>query len=322
MFVDEATIYLKAGDGGKGCISFYQDKFSRFKKADGGNGGRGGDIIFEANSNIATLLDFQYRQHFEGDRGGHAGSNKKQGASGQPYIIKVPPGTLIYDTQTGLLMRDLTKAGEKVIVCLGGAGGLGNASGREDITAKSGEEKKIRLELKLIADLGLIGYPNAGKSSLISKISDAHPKIASYPFTTKSPILGVIKLDSEHTVIVADIPGLIKGAHQGRGLGLNFLRHIERTKFLLHIIDLAGVDGRDPIEDYESLNFELKQYNHGLTNKRQIIAANKMDLPGADKNLVAFRKKIKEKIFPISAKTGLGLKELIWEVNKILKSHN
>ncbi len=322
MFVDQATIYVKAGDGGKGCISFYKDKFSRFKKADGGNGGRGGDIIFEADTNIATLLDFQYRQHFEGERGSHAGSNKKQGANGQPYIIKVPPGTLIYDTQTDFLMRDLTKPGERVIVCRGGAGGLGNASGREDITAQSGEEKKIRLELKLIAEVGLIGYPNAGKSSLISKISDAHPQIANYPFTTKSPILGVTKLDSEHTIVVADIPGLIKGAHQGRGLGLNFLRHIERTKFLVHIVDMAAVDGRNPIEDYESLNFELKQYNHGLTKKGQIIAANKMDLPEADKNLIEFRKKIKEKIFPISAKTGLGLEELISEVNKRLKSCN
>jgi GTP-binding protein len=322
MFVDEVTIYIQAGNGGKGCVSFYKDKFSRYRKPDGGNGGKGGDIIIKADYNIATLLDFQYRQHFEGQRGGLGGSNNKQGARGKDCVIKVPPGTLVYDNDTGLLIRDLTEAEEEVIVGRGGLGGQGNFSGRQPLPPQDGEKKKIKLELKLIADVGLVGYPNAGKSSLISKVSDAHPKIADYPFTTKFPHLGVVKLNKEHTLIVADIPGLIEGAHKGKGLGLKFLRHIERTKYLLHIIDMAGVDGRNPIEDYANLNFELKEYNHGLAEKPQVIVANKMDLPQAEVNLGEFRKKIKEKVLPISAKTGSGLAELISEVDKLLGNNN
>lgn len=322
MFVDQASVYVKAGDGGKGCQSFYKDKHSRFKKSDGGNGGKGGDVIIEADSNIATLLDFQYRQHFEAQRGIHGGSNKKQGQNGKPCIIKVPPGTLVYDLPSNLLIRDLTRPKESVIVCRGGKGGLGNAKNKELIPPESGEEKKIKLELKVIADLALIGYPNAGKSSLISKLSDAHPKVADYPFTTRNPILGAVKLGPEHTLIAADIPGLIKGAYQGRGLGLRFLRHIERTKFLLHIIDIAAVDGRNPVDDYTNLNFELGQYNHGLTKKPQIIVANKMDLPQAEAKLKQFKSKVDTTVFPVSAKTGLGLKELIMGVNKMLGKYS
>jgi GTP-binding protein len=318
MFVDEAAIYAKAGDGGKGCVSFYKDKYSRYRKPDGGNGGKGGDIIIKADYNISTLMDFQYRQHFEGQRGGLGGSNNKQGSIGKDCIIKVPPGTLVYDMESGLLMRDLTQVDEEVIVCRGGMGGHGNYSKREPTPPQDGEKKKIKFVLKLIADLGLVGYPNAGKSSLISKISDAHPKIADYPFTTKAPNLGVVRLGNEHVLVAADIPGLIEGAHKGKGLGLKFLRHIERTKFLLHIVDMAGVDGRNPLDDYTSLNFELKQYEHGLGQKPQIVVANKMDLPEAKANLAEFKKKVKEKIFPISAKTGLGIKELILEINNLL----
>jgi len=321
MFVDEARIYVKAGDGGKGCESLYRDRVNRIGRPDGGPGGDGGDIVFEVDTNVHTLLDFQYRQHIKGNSGGHGSSNHKKGRWGEDLHIKVPRGTLIKDADTGLVLRDLVKAGDKVIAAKGGAGGRGNSRARSALPGLPGEEKVLLLELKLIADIGIIGYPNAGKSTLISKISSARPKIANYPFTTKEPMLGVVKLHEGCACVVADIPGLIEGAHKGKGLGDRFLRHVERTKFLVHLVDISAFEARDPYEDYTKLNNELRLYSETLAKKIQIIALNKIDLPEAGNNLKAFKRKLRgKKVFPISALTGEGIKELLSECYKKLRS--
>jgi len=317
MFIDQAKIYVKAGDGGDGCESLYRDRVNSIGSPDGGPGGDGGDIIFKADGNIHTLLDLQYRQHIKGFSGSHGGSNNKKGARGEDSYIKVPPGTLIKDANTGLILRDLANVGDHVIAANGGKGGRGNSRGRRAQKGFPGEEKRLILELKLIADAGIVGYPNAGKSTLISKISSARPKIANYPFTTTEPVLGVVKIHSDAIFVVADIPGLIKGAHNGKGLGDRFLRHIERTKFLIHLVDISGSDGRDPVQDYLNLNKELKLYSKELAARQQIIALNKIDIPEAKKNMALFKKKVRgKKIFPISAVTGEGLKGLLAKISK------
>jgi len=311
MFIDEARISVKAGDGGDGCNSFHRHKLNRIGYPDGGPGGDGGDAIFEADENVQTLLDFHYRQHFRAESGSHGGSNTKKGHRGEDIHIKVPPGTLIRDAGTGLVLRDLVRPGDRVVIAKGGAGGRGNSRGRESEDGAPGEEKAIILELKLIADAGIIGYPNAGKSTLISKISSARPKIANYPFTTKEPALGVVKLYDGAGLVVADIPGLIEGAHKGKGLGHKFLRHIERTKVLIHLVDIAALEGRDPYTDYLNLNNELKLYSRELSKKPQIIALNKIDC-AEKKKIAAFKGKIgKKKVYPVSALKGDGLKELL-----------
>ena len=321
MFIDEARIFVKAGDGGDGCNSLYRDRVNRIGTPDGGPGGDGGNIIFEADSNIHTLLDFQYRQHFKADSGCNGSSNHKKGVWGKDLHIKVPAGTIIRDHENGLLLRDLAHVGDSVIIAKGGEGGRGNSRGREALKGASGEEKTVALELKLIADVGIIGYPNAGKSTLISKISSAKPKIASYPFTTKEPVLGMVRIYDDFSVLVADIPGLMEGAHEGRGLGHKFLRHVERTKTLIHLIDVAAIDCRDPYSDYVKLNKELKAYSKELAKKPQIIVLNKIDCPQAGENLKLFKKKIKAKKFlKVSALTGEGLKELIQAIYKNVKS--
>lgn len=312
MFIDEAKVYVKAGRGGDGCNSFYRDKWNRIGRPDGGPGGDGGNVILEADQNIHTLLDFQYRQHITAKNGTHGSSNHKKGGRGENLHVKVPPGTLIKDAGNGLILRDLVKPGDSVIIAKGGQGGRGNSRGRESEPGLPGEEKTLRLELKLIADVGIVGYPNAGKSTLISKISSARPKIANYPFTTKEPVLGVVRISDDRSVVVADIPGLIEGAHKGKGLGHEFLRHIERTKFLIHLVDVSASDGRDPSSDYSNLNKELKEYSKELARKPQIIVLNKTDCPQSKELTRAFRKKHpKKKVFPISALTGEGLKELL-----------
>lgn len=314
MFVDEAKIFIKAGDGGDGCESRHRDRVNRIGRPDGGPGGDGGDIIFEADGNIHTLLDFQYRQHIKGNPGHNGSSNDKKGRRGEALHIKVPPGTLIKDADTGLELRDLAKPGDRVIAAKGGAGGRGNSRSRSALPGLPGEGKKLHLELKLIADIGIIGYPNAGKSTLISKISSARPKIANYPFTTKAPMLGVVKLHEGCACVVADIPGLIEGAHKGRGLGDRFLRHVERTRLLVHLVDISAFEARDPYDDYTKLNEELRLYSEELAKKTQIIALNKMDSPDAEDNLKAFKKRLgRRKVFPISALTGEGLKGLLNE---------
>lgn len=317
MFIDEAKIYLKAGDGGKGCHSLYRDKYNRIGRPDGGPGGDGGDIVFVADENIYTLLDFRYQQHIKSPSGLHGSSNHKKGHRGADYYVKVPPGTIILDALNGLVIRDLVKVGESVIVARGGKGGRGNSRGRDATPGTPGEERTVLLELKLIADAGIIGYPNAGKSTLISRISSAHPKIANYPFTTTAPVLGVVKMYQDAHFVVAEIPGLIEGAHEGRGLGDRFLRHVERTKVLIHLVDIAGCESRDPISDYRMLNHELAAYSKELAKKPQIIALNKVDISDAAVNIKKFKKNFPRlKTYPISAVTGEGVKELLEAVYK------
>ncbi|MDP3791812.1 MAG: GTPase ObgE [Candidatus Omnitrophota bacterium] len=321
MFVDEAKIYIKAGDGGDGCNSLFRDRSCRYGRPDGGEGGKGADIVFVADQNIHTLLDFQYRQHFQADSGLHGSSNHKKGRYGEDLRIKVPPGTIIKDAPSGLVMRELVHVGDHVIIAKGGSGGRGNSRHREASPGALGEEKTVILELKLIADAGIVGYPNAGKSTLISKISSARPKIANYPFTTKAPVLGVVKIHEDASLVVAEIPGLIEGAHLGKGLGDRFLRHVERTKVLIRLIDVAGSECRDPYKDYINLNKELRLYSKELIKKPQFIALNKSDIEGAADNIKKFKKHIRGvKVFPISAVTGEGVKELLAAVYKKVKS--
>ena len=314
-FVDQAKVFVKAGDGGRGCASFYRDKYMRFAKPDGGDGGRGGDIVFLADRNISTLLDFHYNRHFRAVHGGHASSNNKKGRDGEPVVIKVPIGTVITDLKSGCVLRDLKDEGEQVIVVVGGKGGLGNIHSPEAMPGELGEEKNLSLDLKLIAEVGLVGFPNAGKSTLISNVSNAQPKIAAYPFTTKFPILGAVKRDNDNFVIT-DIPGLIEGSSEGKGLGDKFLRHIERTKILIHVVDISGFEGRDPLEDYKVINQELNNYSKEVAKKPRVIALNKMDLEGASENLKRFKKLIKKTVYPISALKREGLKELMDAVAK------
>jgi len=321
MFIDESRIYVKAGNGGDGCHSFYRDKWNRVGSPDGGPGGDGGDVIFEASGNVHTLLDFQYRRHHEAHRGLHGSSNHKKGHRGKDLRILVPPGTLIKDHASGLILRDLVKAGDSVIIAKGGKGGRGNSRNYDREYGAPGEEKTVVLELKIIADAGIVGYPNAGKSTLISAVSSAHPKIAGYPFTTKEPVLGVVKMYEGASFVVAEIPGLIEGAHEGRGLGDKFLRHVERTKVLVHLVDIAACEGRDPYEDYKRLNHELKAYSKELTKKPQVIALNKMDVTGAQEHLKKFRKRLgRTRVYPISAVTKEGVPALLEALYKKVKS--
>ncbi len=308
MFVDRAKIYIKAGNGGNGCESYYFKRGMRYRRRDGGNGGCGGNVIVRTDSNVHTLLDFRYRQHFKAESGKHGSSNLKKGRDGEDRIILVPAGTIIRDAQNGLLIRDLNKENEQVIVAKGGAAGKGNYRGRPATEGKQGQDKIITLELKLIADVGLIGYPNAGKSSFVNAVSEAKSKVAHFPFTTIRPVLGVVKSSKLHKrFVVADIPGIIKDAHKGKGLGLEFLRHIERTKVLLFLLDMSGADGRMPIDDYLNLINEVELYDRQLMKRPRVLVANKMDLPGSEENLKEFKAQIKEKIHRISCLSGEGV---------------
>ena len=317
MFVDEAVIFCAAGSGGKGCSSFDRTN-PRRPRANGGDGGDGGSIILETSSNIQTLLDFQIQHDFKAQDGSNGSSNHKTGRTGKDRLLGVPLGTEVIESPTGELLKDLDRLGARVVVCRGGAGGRGNDKNHEATTGEPGEKREILLKLKLIADIGIVGFPNAGKSTLISRVSNAKSKAAAWAFTTKNPVLGVVKFDDGLTKVLADIPGIIEGAHEGRGLGLEFLRHVERTKALLHLIDFAAVDGRDPLTDYAVLNEELASYSKPLAQKEQILAANKMDIPAAQENLERFRKKFKAEIFPISAATGEGLEELLNRLRQIV----
>lgn len=323
MFVDTAKIMVKAGNGGNGCRSFYKDKYTRYKRADGGDGGKGGDIIIRADHNLLTLYDFKFQQHFRASNGGHGSSNRKKGKDAEDTLIKVPCGTLVIDTATNCRLRELLSDKEEFIAAQAGSGGKGSvhAHEEEDLTGVPGEEKELLLDLKLIADVGLVGFPNSGKSTLISKISGAHPKVASYPFTTKAPILGMVQND-ETSFSIADIPGLIKDSHLGKGLGDRFLRHIERTKLLVHMIDMAAVEGRNPVEDYQTIDDELKFFSQEAFKKPRLLVANKMDLPESRENLKNFKKAVKKKIFPISALTREGLEELVYAMQKKLFPHS
>ena len=319
MFIDSAKINVKAGDGGDGCQSYFRDNRVEHGKPNGGNGGAGGSVILRADRSIYTLLDFQFQRHFKAEDGKNGSSNDKAGARGADRVILVPLGTVVTDTASQCLIRDLNEHGLEVVVARGGHGGRGNGRNRDSESGEPGEERELSLDLKLIADVGIIGFPNAGKSTLISKISKATPKIASYPFTTKAPTLGVVRREDEDRLfIIADIPGLIEGAHKGKGLGDKFLKHVERTKILIHLIDMAGVDGRDPWEDYKIINEELEAFSQDLTDKKQVVVANKMDLEAAQKNIKKFKKHLNKKIFEISALRSEGLEALLEEISKNL----
>lgn len=313
-FVDSAKISVEAGNGGDGCCSFRKDRLSRYPRPDGGSGGRGGDVRVCADENVSTLLDLQYRKQYKAQDGGAGGPNNRTGEKGEDRIIAVPVGTEVLDKKRNLI-ADLIKNGREVVVARGGSGGRGNYNlkGYESRTKKKGERGEgleITLELKLLAEVGVVGYPNAGKSSFVSRVTGAHIKVADYPFTTKNPHIGIVRDGEGRGYAMADIPGLIEGAHRGKGLGTRFLRHIERTKILLHIVDMSGRGGV-PEENYRSLNAELKLYGHNLPEKPQVIAANKMDQPGSAGNLVKFKKEIKSNVYPISCLTGEGIGELL-----------
>lgn len=321
IFVDEARIFLKGGDGGKGCESFYSDKRTRYPRPDGGDGGKGGDVIFTASKSIRTLLDYRFKQHYQGAKGGYGSSKGKTGREGEDCVLRVPVGTLIWDHEHNFLIKDLQEDGQSIVVVQGGAPGRGNQHKRIPSPPKPGEQRTVRLELKIIADVGVVGFPNAGKSTLVSNVSKVKSKVANYPFTTKQPILGIVK-GEDFDFIIADLPGLIEGAHLGRGLGDRFLRHAERTKILVHVIDMAGSEGRDPLNDYEKINHELQEYGGRLFSKNKIMVANKMDLPDATHHLKRFKKRYKEKIIAVSASEKKGLDELVETIRNILCSEN
>ena len=318
MFIDEAKIRVKAGNGGNGCLSFRREKYIAKGGPNGGNGGSGGSIYFQAVENLSTLIDFAGRHHWNAQNGSDGEGSNKTGLNGQHLIIPVPPGTLIYDTETELMLKDLNKIGMKVCVCRGGRGGRGNKAfasstnqtPRYTEPGKTGQQRELRLELKLIADVGLVGMPNAGKSTLVSRCSKARPKIANYPFTTLEPVLGIVELSDFRRFVMADIPGLIEGAHQGTGLGFDFLKHIERTRIIVHILDIMPSDGSDPAQNYKKIKNELTKYSKALTKKTEFIVANKIDLDHNGQELKKLQKKLKKTIYPISAVTGSGIKEL------------
>ncbi|MFC1805078.1 GTPase ObgE [Candidatus Omnitrophota bacterium] len=317
MFIDSAKISVKGGSGGKGCRSIYRDKYTRSGIEDGGDGGRGADILIRADKGLHTLIDLHYRRHFIGKHGGHGSSKNKKGWDAPTIVIRVPMGTTVVDAKTDCVLRDLDQDQEELIVAKGGKGGIGNRHHCEATFGEPGEERELVLDLKLIADVGVVGFPNAGKSTFISAVSNAHPDIAAYPFTTKSPALGVVG-DMDERFVIADIPGLIEGSSTGKGLGDRFLRHVERTRVLIHMVDISGSEGRDPVEDYRIINKELAGYKNEVGRKPQILAANKIDLDSARDNLQRFKKSVKKKIYPISALNSLGLEELIEAVRKKL----
>lgn len=312
QFLDTAQILVTAGRGGHGCRSFHQAPGERHRRPDGGDGGDGGDVILEADPQIMTLLDCAYRKHYSAGAGRHGSSNGRQGARGQDVLVPVPPGTLVRDAATGALLRDLDQPRERLIAASGGRAGRGNMDRREVSQGTPGQERRLDLELKLLADVGLVGLPNAGKSSLLRRISHATPRVASFPFTTKSPVLGVVEApERKATFTACDIPGLIAGAHLGKGLGLTFLRHVERTKLLLYVVDMAGSEGRRPWEDWQTLQTELVAYHPSLGEKPRVIAANKMDLPAAQRYLHEFQQSLQEEMYPISCLTGEGMEALV-----------
>lgn len=329
MFVDEITVEVYAGPGGDGCMSFRREKFIPMGGPDGGNGGRGGSIIFEGDKSLRTLVDLKYHKIIKAKKGSNGKGDNKYGANADDVIIKVPLGTVVTDADTNLVIKDITKDKEQVVVAKGGRGGRGNkAFATKDNVAphfmekgEPGEERVLKCELKMIADVGLIGMPSVGKSTILSNISACHPKIASYHFTTLSPNLGVVTTKSRKTFVMADLPGLIEGASKGVGLGDKFLKHATRAKILVHVLDMGAEEGRDPIEDYEVINKEIKEYNPKLLKKEVLVVANKMDLPNAEDNLKKFKSKYKDiTICPISAASLQGLNELVEIIGEKLET--
>jgi len=332
MFVDQATIRVKAGNGGNGCMAFRREKFVPRGGPSGGDGGHGGDVIMESSERHNTLVHFRFNPEYKAERGRHGEGSNKTGREGENVVLKVPVGTIVYDVLTGELVHDFSHPDERVVIARGGRGGRGNAqfatsthqAPREHEEGRPGEERELRLELKLLADVGLVGYPNAGKSTLISRISAAKPKIADYPFTTLQPNLGVVVVGDppeDVSFVVADIPGLIEGASEGAGLGTQFLRHIERTRLLVHLVDVSDASGRpDTVQDYEVITNELASFGAGLDTKPIIVVASKIDAANKEKlaKLKRYCKRKKLELYPISAVTGEGIDALKYEMAKRL----
>ncbi|MCV4234978.1 GTPase ObgE [Virgibacillus sp. LDC1] len=333
MFVDKAKVYVKGGDGGDGLIAFRREKYVPEGGPAGGDGGKGGDVIFRVDEGLRTLMDFRYQKHFKAKRG-EKGRNKSQhGANADSMIVRIPPGTVLTDDDTGEVIGDLTRHGQQVVVARGGRGGRGNirfATPNNPApelaeNGEEGEERYVTMELKVMADVGLVGFPSVGKSTLLSVVSAAQPKIGAYHFTTITPNLGVVEVGDGRSFVMADLPGLIEGAHEGVGLGHEFLRHVERTRVIVHVVDMAGTEGRDPFEDWEKINDEIRLYNPVLVERPQIVAANKMDMPEAEEYLAAFKEKVKEirpdiEVMPISSLTRQGIQELLYRTIDVLES--
>jgi GTP-binding protein len=327
MFIDEIEIFVQGGDGGAGCVSFRREKHVPRGGPDGGDGGDGGSVWLEAHPALTTLLDYHYRRHYHATRGQHGQGSNRHGASGGDLLLRVPLGTVIHDRDTGELLGDLVHAGQRLLAQPGSRGGRGNArfatstnrAPRRADLGRPGGSRWLRLEVKLLADVGVIGFPNAGKSTLVSRVSAAKPKIADYPFTTLTPALGIVRVDAERTFVIADLPGLIPGASRGKGLGHQFLRHTERTRLLVHVLDLDPQTGRDPLDDLRVIDAELAEYSADLAARPQVIVANKIDLLGGEGGAAApAARRIAQHcaeagvpLFPVSAATGQGLAELI-----------
>ncbi|MFB9279200.1 GTPase ObgE [Cohnella cellulosilytica] len=333
MFVDKAKIFVKGGNGGDGLVAFRRELYVPEGGPAGGDGGNGGDVVFRVDEGLRTLMDFRYQKHFKAPRG-EKGRNKSQhGANADHMIVRVPPGTIVMDDDTGEMVADLTRHGQEVVVAKGGRGGRGNMRFKSSVNTapaiaengEEGQERWVTLELKVMADVGLVGFPSVGKSTLLSVVSAAQPKIGAYHFTTITPNLGVVDLDEERSFVMADLPGLIEGAHTGVGLGHEFLRHVERTRVILHVVDMSGMEGRDPFDDWVKINDELRLYNAKLADRPQIVAANKMDMPESEENLAVFRDRIAEirpdiEIMPISSLTKQGVREMLYRVAELLES--
>ncbi|MCR4442419.1 MAG: GTPase ObgE [Peptococcaceae bacterium] len=321
MFYDYARIYVQGGDGGNGMVAFRREKYVPEGGPSGGDGGDGGSVILQADEGLRTLVDFRYKRHYKAERGEHGGSKNMHGANGEDLIVRVPVGTVVKRAETGVVAADLLEHGQVFVAARGGRGGRGNARFASPVNkapeyaenGEPGEEAWFELELKLLADVGLIGFPNVGKSTILSRVSAARPKIADYHFTTIDPNLGVVRVEEGKSFVLVDIPGLVEGASEGVGLGHRFLRHVERTRLLLHVLDVSGSEGRDPLDDFKVINQELELYNPALKSRRQLIVANKTDLPGSAENVERLRKELggKYEIHPVSAVTGDGLRELM-----------
>jgi GTP-binding protein len=329
MFVDEIDIFVKGGDGGAGCVSFRREKFVPRGGPDGGDGGDGGSVYLEADPALTTLLDFRYKRHYHAPRGTHGEGGNRHGAGGDDLVVRVPIGTVVADRDSGKLIGDLTVRGQRVLAVPGARGGRGNArfasstnrAPRRADLGRPGPERWLHLELKLLADVGVIGFPNAGKSTLVSRVSAARPKIADYPFTTLQPALGIVRVGGDRTFVIADLPGLIPGASGGRGLGHQFLRHTERTRLLLHLLDLDPATGRDPLEDLAVIDAELAAYSPELAARPQLLVANKADLADGDPQVAAVLERLRRwcaasgrPFHVVSAATGRGLGELLGDV--------
>lgn len=332
MFIDRARIFVQSGKGGDGMSSFRHEKFVPKGGPNGGDGGQGGNVVLVADRNVNTLVDFRFRRLFKAKPGGKGEGSNKYGRNAEDLVITVPLGTIVKDEETGQVMADLSRDGQRAIVAKGGRGGRGNWHFRTSANrtptfaerGEPGEERWLRLELKVLADVGLLGYPSVGKSSILRKVSAAQPEVAAYHFTTLNPILGVVNLPDHRSFVMADIPGLIDGASEGVGLGHDFLRHIERTKILIHVVDVSGIEGRDPIEDYEKINAELAKYSEKLSRKQQIVAANKIDLLGDSDNLERLMDYMAAhgvEVYPICAMTGEGMDKLLERVWTMLEEY-